>query len=319
VVECPLCGHRNVCPAIRSTPEVHPGGRPPGSLAGLAASSWSWTIGVSLAALAGCCAWFLLSSKASGEGGGVPPSDPVQARQYQILHQDIDQPGDPELMTLFQTINRGHFAGRLPAMAVRWEPALAAIGAGVSDDFTLEGMFGHVGKKPIILINPAIRATAGALDRVLCHEMVHAYLYSIGDDTTNHGPAFKAELKRLSSEGAFEGIAATDDEKTELRAWLDAESARLDADRKEVDEVGAAIATEREEIARALALASESGAAALEQRRDEFNQRVIELNARIDRGRDALAHFNDEVARYNLMLSYPDGMDEAATVQKKVK
>jgi hypothetical protein len=44
---------------------------------------------------------------------------------------------------------------------------------------------------------------------------------------------------------------------------------------------------------------------------------VLEINARVERGREALAHFNREVARYNLMAVYPDGIDEESRVSPK--
>ena len=49
---------------------------------------------------------------------------------------------------------------------------------------------------------------------------------------------------------------------------------------------------------------------ALDQRRDEHNRRVEALNARTERGRAALLEFNRQVSRYNLMLVFPDGVDE---------
>jgi len=75
-----------------------------------------------------------------------------------------------------------------------------------------------------------VRDDPKALDRALCHEMVHAYLYATGEEHTVHGPAFQAVLQRLALEHAFEGIAADPATRTALRAWLDAESARLDVE-----------------------------------------------------------------------------------------
>jgi hypothetical protein len=37
-----------------------------------------------------------------------------------------------------------------------------------------------------------------------------------------------------------------------------------------------------------------------------------ELNTCIERNRESIDYFNREVARYNLMVAYPDGLDEEA-------
>jgi hypothetical protein len=52
--------------------------------------------------------------------------------------------------------------------------------------------------------------------------------------------------------------------------------------------------------------------------RDAYNRRAAAANERATRDRDALEHFNAEVARYNLMLVYPDGLDESDLVKPKV-
>jgi SprT-like family len=257
---------------------------------------------------------------------------PVDARQEQILKENAGRPGDAELVAAYRSVNARHFAGALPVAVVRWEPALADVGALAGQGFTLEGMFGLVGRDAYILLNPSLKASPRALERALCHEIVHAYLATIGDATTTHGPAFKAVLHRLSSEGAFEGIAASEAAKITLRAWLDAESARLDADQKEVAAIGAEITREREALEQeqiALRASASVGAAAatavpaplpvdtIEIRRDRFNQRVTEINARIERGRRSLEVFNREVERYNLMMAYPDGLDEESSMPVK--
>jgi hypothetical protein len=289
-----------------------------------------WMIGgLGLAAFAGWRAW------REGSGGGAAAADeareamsPADRRQQEILQTNVNQPGDPILGARFQEINAKYFGAALPAMAVRWEPALAEVGALAQDGLTLEGMFGHVGSRRVILLNPALQADARAIDRALCHEMVHAHLHAIGDDSTRHGAAFQTVLARLAKAGAFEGIAAGDDERRNLRAWLDAESARLDDERRAVEGIGDEISRERAELDAAIAAfnarAQESGAAqsaadagALEQRRQRFNERVISMNERLDRDRGDLEHFNREVARYNLMMAYPDGLDEESVVRVK--
>jgi len=256
------------------------------------------------------------------------PKTPEDARQQELLEQNIDRPGDPVLDREYQIVNAKHFAGALPSIPIRWEPALDEVGALANGQFSLEGMVGRVGERMVMLLNPKLKQDRAAFDRALSHEMTHVYLYTQGDTTSHHGPAFKAVLRRLSEEGAFSGIAGSDAEKTALRSWLDAESARIDAEEHELEEVGARITAERASLEAEMASArgaaqgpdatSTSDAAQdFEARRNQFNQLVLETNTRLERGREALAHFNAEVARYNLMMAYPDGMDEDAVVPAK--
>ncbi|MEO8071543.1 MAG: SprT-like domain-containing protein [Acidobacteriota bacterium] len=225
---------------------------------------------------------------------------------------------------LYQDISVRHFGAVLPAIPVLWEPDLARVGTLATPAFRLEGMFGHIGQHAAILLNPSLQGDKQALERALCHEMVHAYLYTAGDGTTGHGPAFQSVLRRLSAEAAFQGMPASDDERASLRRWLDAESARIGGERREMDSVGGDIERERHAVERALAkfnagltapiVPGESGpsaadASALNARREAYNLRATSLNERLARDKADLAHFNDEVARYNLMLVYPDGVD----------
>lgn len=269
------------------------------------------------------CSWLIDTPSAA------PAPSPADALQQSLLHDNLGLAGDAALDAKFDTINASHFGGALPAMPVRWEPRLAAVGALANHAFTLEGMFGHVGTKTMILLNPSLRNDAAALQRALCHEMVHASLYVAGINSTSHGPAFQAVLHRLSNEGAFEGILASDDERERLQAWLDAESERLDAERGEMDQVGGEITDERDAIQRAQAAfdaaakdghpPSAADVANLSARREAYNARAVDMNARLDRDRADLDHFNAEVERYNLMLVYPDGMDESARVLPKAR
>jgi hypothetical protein len=245
-----------------------------------------------------------------------PPASPAEARQQQLLSANTGQPGDPDLGARFQAINRQHFDGTLPAIPVRWEPGLAEVGALMGQGITLQGMFGRAGRHDVILLNPVVKDDPRALDRALCHEMVHAYLFSIGEEHAAHGPAFQAILQRLSIEHAFEGIAADGAAKAELRAWLDAESQRIDADHREIDDLDRTMRDDGEVLNRDIAAFNARAdrpleeAQALDARRDAFAERL-------DRARDEREHFNAEVARYNLMMAYPDGLDESAVVAPK--
>jgi SprT-like family protein len=285
-------------------------------------SVWIWAALVLVACGSGWTAW----------RGGLPfasaarrPLTPAEARQQELLDLNVDQPGDPDLGARFQRINAEHFSGSISAMPVRWEPALAEVGPLMGPEVTLQGMFGRVGRREVILLNPVVRDDPKALDRALCHEMVHAYLFATGEEHTAHGPAFQVVLQRLAAEHAFEGIAADPETRTALRAWLDTESARLDAERREMDSVDHAMKEEgaalnhQIETFNASADRPAADAQVLDARREQFNQQIAELNQRLGRIRDDLARFNAEVARYNLMVSYPDGLDEAQTVKPKTR
>jgi hypothetical protein len=289
------------------------------------------TVGALALAFLGWGLWLEFDQPAN-DPSASPPTNPADARQQEILKQSLAKPGDPELGNTFQDINARHFAGSLPRIPVVWESRLAEVGSLAARQFTLEGMFGHVGKQAIILLNPDLRQDRAKLVSSLCHEMVHAYLFTVGDNSTNHGPAFQDVLRRLSAEGAFEGIRASDDEKAGLRAWLDAESVRIDRERSEMDQLSGDIERERAEVDRELAdlnaritAANAAGRGwpasgevdAVTSRRDLYNQHATDANARIERDRADLAEFNLRVNRYNLMVSYPDGLDEESIVKPK--
>lgn len=273
-------------------------------------------------------AWsvWTIASPAEGDVPRGKVLSPIEARQREILKDNLEKPGDPDLVRRYQALNAQHFAGRLPNIPVLWEPRLSEVGAMAARAFTLEGMFGHIGDKSAILLHPNLAGDHAALLRALSHEMVHAYLYSIGDPSTSHGPAFRTELQRLSSEGAFAGIVADEAVRTSLRAWLDEEAARLDADANDVGREGEEIERERAELERAFAEINTRSSGTpptrdevdrLNARRDAYNRRVEDANTRTERGRAALAEFNKQVERYNLMLVYPDGVDEDELVKPR--
>ena len=249
-------------------------------------------------------------------------ASPAEALQQELLAQSLDKPGDPALEAMYNDLNANQFSGSLPSLHVMWEPGLARVGPLAGEQFTLEGMFGHRGKKVVILLNPDLRDDQAALTRALCHEAVHAYLYSTGDTGPEHGPSFQAVLKHLSEVGAFEGLVSNDQERTSLRAWLDEESRRLDAEAKYMDTLGKEIEQKRAEVEQATAElggggASEAKVALMNKLRDAYNQAATDANARNEQDRADLEHFNQEVARYNLMVVYPDGFDQGGRVSPK--
>lgn len=321
LVPCPRCARVTACPEKAAAhPALVSRARTTDSQPGRGATSpavW-WMAGACALAATGWAGWALAGSDAHAVRSLVVESA-VDVRQRDILAQAIDRPGEPSLVRAFQELNLRHFGGRLPAMAVQWEPRLAEVGALADQAFTLDGMFGDIDGREVILISDRLRGNQAALRRTLSHEMVHALLHARGEDSSAHGPAFQAELRRLSGEGAFEGVAATAAERTSLKAWLDEESSRLESDQADLAREGAAIEQERaaldEAIAEMQARLARAGSSVAQQeldtldvRREAHNRHVETVNARLARGRADLAEFNRQLDRYNLMLVYPDGL-----------
>jgi hypothetical protein len=307
-VVCPRCGHTNICPEAAGA-TVAASGR-----SGSSRAPWAIAIVVLLLAVGAWVVWAHLGPEFAGKPSRT--KSPAETLQAELLEQNLGAPGDPELEALYQTIAAAHFDGRMPPTPVRWEPRLAQVGLLAVRAFTLEGMFGHVGSKTVILLNPDLQRQREALVRALCHEMVHAYLYATGDTTTDHGPAFQVVLQRLSSEGAFEGIMATEQERSALKAWIDSATASIDATRRELETLAASVETERVAIEAAIADANARGAVTeaeartLNARREAYNQLALDANERSAHAQAERDHYNREVTRYNLMLVYPDGIDE---------
>ena len=258
----------------------------------------------------------------------------ADARQRQILREDLDHPADPLLARRFAAINAKHFSYSLPAIPVVWEPRLSEVGALAGRTFTLLGVFGQEGDRSIILLHPSLKDDAASLDRALCHEMVHAYLFSVGDTNTDHGEAFKAVLHRLSNEGAFISIEATPEERAQLHAWLTTESARIETERGALDRLAPELETERMALEQALGELNARASAAntagrgwpaaeevatLNARRDAYNGRAAAMNRRGLEFRVAQDEYNRQVARYNLMATYPDGLDEPSPAAKSIQ
>jgi len=195
-----------------------------------------------------------------------PPADRLR---YELLDRALEQPPDADLQALYKTFNEKHFGNDLPAIPVRWEPRLAEVDRLEGGASTMKGMFGTKGDRAAILLSPSVEDDPEALHRALAHEMVHAYMFRMGEDTAEHGPSFQAVLRRLAMEGAFQGLPSSPEERTALRKWIDQEKARLDAED-----------------------------AALRQAMD---------TARLERLRSDRELLNQEIDRYNLMIVYPAG------------
>ena len=196
----------------------------------------------------------------------LSPGDRVR---HELLDLALEQPGDADLEAFYKAVNLKHFGGDLPPIPVRWEPRLADVDRVEGGPATTKGMFGTKGDRAIILLSPSVQDDRDALNRALAHEMVHAYMFKMGEDTAQHGSSFQAVLRRLAMEGAFTGVPSTPEERAALRTWIDEEKTRVAAE----------------------------NAALL---RSPDDTRLAQL--RIDNDR-----LNKEIDRYNLMLVYPDG------------
>jgi hypothetical protein len=330
---CPHCGHSNLCPdettgtaSLVSSRLSAPAERAPhhGHHASTRPSSPS-IVRIAIAVLLlTSLGWaglkVLVQAPAPTDGrASEAPLSAADERQREILEQAIGHASDPALVRVYDEINGRHFGGRLPAIPVAWEPRLAEVGPLAAQAFTLEGMFGHIGDRSIILLHPELARDPGRLRRALSHEMVHAWLHTTGDSSTGHGPAFQNTLRRLSDEGAFDGVVATPQERESLRVWLEGETMRLDTLGAETRRESEALAIEARELEQDLARlnarprdrigSADPLAVDWTRRRDAHNRRVEELNRRTERVRSESAEFNAQVERYNLMLSYPDGLD----------
>jgi DNA-directed RNA polymerase subunit RPC12/RpoP len=260
------------------------------------------------------------------------PKTPAELLQDRIVSRDTGRLGDPNLNAEFETINARYFASKLPAMPALWEPKLQEVGPLIAKGFTLEGLAASYNGRQFILINSVLRKRPQELRRTLCHEMVHEYLYTLGDTTTNHGAAFQRILLRLSEEGAFEGKWASASEKTRLRSWLHREAGRLEAEKaslvepqKIMEGERATLNSQSADLNARIATANDQQSGwpsdqeidSFKSRREALNQRADEYNVRVEEYSQNVARFNHEVNRFNLMMAYPDGLDEESAVQSK--
>jgi hypothetical protein len=237
-----------------------------------------------------------------------------------LLDAVRDRPGDPSLGQLFSELNARHFGGQLPNVRVIWAQELDRLDIG---DYRLNGMTDG----SVILLKTAFRDTDDDADvrRTLCHEMVHVELINAGRKLTTHDAIFQDELRRIFEGGCFQAIPASEDEKAALKAWIDAERARLDTLRSRMDAEGTAIKSETDNVDRLFATLNERIAAAngsgsgwpareeteaAERQRAALNDRIVVYNSALSAGERDQAQFNEAVQRYNLMLAYPDGLAE---------
>jgi hypothetical protein len=264
------------------------------------------------------------------EEAHVPEStNPAKAREHEIIEQDAGKLGDLELGSNYQEVNEQYYAGKLPNIPVLWEPRLEGVGPLQAEGLVVHGLWARSGDKVFILINPETRMNAPELRRVLCHEVVHEYLFTQGDTNTNHGPAFKSELHRLAEAGAF------DAESTRLAgesAAIREEGIEIDQTKETTELEKASSDRELRDLNQRITTANEQGTGVpsdgemeslkakvrlLNQRVGDLNGRVDSFHARIERYNADVSQFNQSVSQYNLMMAYPDGLDEESEIQPK--
>ncbi len=285
-------------------------------------------------------------SAVTTSGASADDSSPAAVKSHEITAQDSGKPGDPTLDDEYRDINQQFYGGKLPTVPVLWEERLAEIGPLIAEGFIEKGLWTSRDNHEFILLNTSLSPDAADTRRVLCHEIVHEYMFSIGEKYEGHGPKFQAELLRLSQAGAFEGIPAAEGEKAGLKAWLDNESVRLEGEsaqlnnerfdleqeRGAVDREGEELNQEVRELNQRMSTAnaqqsgwpsdqeiaaSKARSRAHDQKAAEFNQHLTNFNARIANYDSALGNYNRSVARYNLMIAFPDGLDEANAAHAK--
>ncbi|HET7695250.1 MAG TPA: SprT-like domain-containing protein [Vicinamibacterales bacterium] len=224
--------------------------------------------------------------------GGSPRAEPRrrvvaadQVRMDDLMRQNETRASEPDLADAYAIVNAQYFDNRLPPVRIRWEEGLDAIGPMIAENFRLEGLTN--GK--VILLHPALAREPRQLRAVLCHEMVHV---SLRETSGAHGPEFQARLRSLAERGAFVGVVATDEEKAELKTALERTTRRLAGELHELRQLQSRLDAEAPSMTRE----------ALQDRIWDFNRRVRQHNEDVDA-------FNRDIERYNLMITYPDGLD----------
>ncbi len=185
----------------------------------------------------------------------------------------------------------------------------------------------------LVLLNSRLKSESKDRTAALCHEMVHVYLDGVGErGDQKHGPRFRETLRRLLDEGAFEGIAATEEERAALRSSVDLTSERIDQESaaisrelREIDhletETNSRVSefNDRMERANQLQAGWPSGEEKeqLKEDREALNERMTAFNVRVKSFNSAVRALNRDIDRYNLMMSYPDGLDPDTLVSRR--
>jgi hypothetical protein len=244
---------------------------------------------IAIGVLAGVVAAFALRASGRFPAHAVAPAPRTaeQIKTDELFRINAPLPTDPELEAQYRAINAQYFYNRLPLVRLRWEKRLDEVGPLVADGFRMDG----VTDRQLILLNPVLQDDEDEFRRVLCHEIVRVAVVS---EKEPHGPIFQGYLRQLLDKGAFKGIVASDEEKTERRQFLQRRTTEL-------SDESAALGRQKSDI--------EAEAAAPGARPEEVNAHIVNYNASVRRHNDAVVEFNHAVEDYNQMISYPDGLD----------
>ena len=158
----------------------------------------------------------------------------------------------------------------------------------------------------LILLNPAIQNDDQQLRRTLCHEIVHVAVK--GQTTEEHGAVFQNRLRQLSEQGAFTGTVATEEEKQELHRTIETRTDELKKTAVSLRQTRSELDAELQR-AQAAAPSSPAEAAAEDLRRRNLQDKTIDYNFSVQRHNNAVTQLNGLIEQYNLMVSYPDGLD----------
>ncbi len=273
---------------------------------------------------------YFLSPQLRRERSAAPPAvDAITAKKEEIFKLAAAKTADPDLVALYAEINDRHFAGSLPAIPVVWDDGLKQLDLLAGDGSHLNGMTNG----RMMLISTALREDADEVRRTVCHEAVHVKMQpapgrNAGHDTVlRHDAAFQNALRRIFDEGCFVAILASGEERAALKRWIDEETARLEEESAQLDLSRARLNAERDEVERAIAALNTRASARDEQpsqapteaemdsvtaRRTRAIEETDNFNAALERHGAAVAHLNEEIARYRLMLAYPHGIDDDA-------
>lgn len=231
------------------------------------------------------------------------PASPEQARMDELLRLNAQLATDPALGSEYQSINAQFFAGRLPAVRIRWEPRLAEVGPLIAEGFRLDGATNG----EVILLNPSLEADDEGFRRTLVHEMLHV---ETKDQDKEHGPVFQSRLRQLSEQGAFVGKVATEEEKQDLQRSIKGTAGELEKTEIALTRTRAQLDADTARL-RAQPDAPDARAAVA-----DLQHRIDLYNADIQRFNMDIARLNQQIEEYNLMVAYPDGLDRERLAQR---
>ncbi len=340
LIRCGRCGHVNRSPTATSRPAPRSNSLKPSQAIALAAIAFASVAFVAMrttktpgsrpAHIEVTSTAYVTSISSVSSTNTVPSADSSshRRREHEIIEGAATKSGDPQLAREYNQINERYFRNELPSIPVIWESRLAEVGPLIANEVTLQGLTDG----RLILLNSTIRGNHDETTATLCHEMVHVYLAAIGQRDAKHGPAFQTVLRRLSEQGAFQALWASDAEKRALRSWVDGESVRLDAEfselaglRKDLDRRQSLHGVETTDLNARIIVANQIGhgwpsedeIASVKAERSLISQLLADFNDRVDRVNADSRHFNAEARRYDLMMAYPDGLDEESVVPRK--